>query len=261
LPLDVKALLKDREETLAEFRDARKSPLAAVSRHLFNGEQPMRIGSDRTGQVVLEELAPQALEIRARDGHFEVTRDARTDRAEPGAMLELGRYGLWLVNRLHPTMLVFDSKAPRLRTGPWPVWFAPDPAARVEARLVRELSRKEETILTTRGDPRRALRLGRLEFYLYGQKHSLVALRSLESGADESTVSIYFRDATSGKESYALGRYMSAEPLGEDRYALDFNGAYNPTCAFSPFYSCPIPPRENVLSVPVRAGERDPGGH
>ena len=121
-------------------------------------------------------------------------------------------------------------------------------------------SPREQTVLTTRGAKRQMLRLGKLEFSLYGRKHSLVAVRSLEP-AGNSTISIFFRDATTGKESYAVGRYIDAEALGEDRYALDFNRAYNPTCAFSPFYDCPIPPKENVLSVPVRAGERDPGGH
>jgi uncharacterized protein (DUF1684 family) len=260
LPLDVKALLKEREEALAEFHDARTSPLAVISRHVFDGEQPLRIGSDRTNQVMLEGLAPQALEIRARGGSFEVTRDGRTDRAETKAMIEMGRYGLWLVGRLQPTLLVFDSEAPGLRKGPWPVWFAPDPAARVEARLVPASSPREQTVLTTRGAKRQMLRLGKLEFSLHGRKHSLVAVRSLEP-AGNSTTSIFFRDATTGKESYAVGRYIDAEALGEDRYALDFNRAYNPTCAFSPFYDCPIPPKENVLSVPVRAGERDPGGH
>jgi len=260
LPLDVKALLKEREEALAEFHDARTSPLAVISRHVFDGEQPLRIGSDRTNQVMLEGLAPQALEIRARGGSFEVTRDGHTDRAETKAMIEMGRYGLWLVGRLQATLLVFDSEAPGLRKGPWPVWFAPDPATRVEARLVPASSPREQTVLTTRGAKRQMLRLGKLEFSLYGRKHSLVAVRSLEP-AGNSTISIFFRDATTGKESYAVGRYIDAEALGEDRYALDFNRAYNPTCAFSPFYDCPIPPKENVLSVPVRAGERDPGGH
>jgi len=86
-------------------------------------------------------------------------------------------------------------------------------------------------------------------------------LRLLEPGTGESAVSVFFRDATTGHESYALGRYVDAEPLGGDRYGLDFNRAYNPTCAFSPLYNCPIPPRENVLTVAIRAGERDPGGH
>jgi len=89
----------------------------------------------------------------------------------------------------------------------------------------------------------------------------LTALHLLEPGTGESAVSVYFRDATTGHESYAVGRYVDAESLGGDRYVVDFNRAYNPTCAFSSLYNCPIPPRENVLPVAIPAGERDPGGH
>jgi len=79
----------------------------------------------------------------------------------------------------------------------------------------------------------------------------------------ESAYGLYFRDRTTGRETYPVGRYLEPEPLqgDPDRWVLDFNRAYNPTCAFSPHYNCPIPPRENLLPVPVRAGEMDPGGH
>jgi uncharacterized protein (DUF1684 family) len=158
-------------------------------------------------------------------------------------------------------VVVLDPQSPRLKSGPYPVWFDPDPAARVEARLVRDAAPREEVVLSTRGNKRRALRLGKLEFVLAGKPQQLTAMRLLEPGVGESEVSVFFRDATTGQESYAVGRYVDAESLGGDRYALDFNRAYNPTCAFSSLYNCPIPPRENVLTVPVRAGERDPGGH
>ena len=116
-------------------------------------------------------------------------------------------------------------------------------------------------VLSTRGNKRRALRLGQLHFTLQGKPLALTALRLLEPGQDEAAISVFFRDATTGHESYAVGRYVDSEPLGGDRYLLDFNRAYNPSCVFSSLYNCPIPPRENVLPVPVRAGERDPGGH
>src|SRR5205807_8903428 len=91
-----------------------------------------------------------------------------------------------------------------------------------------------------------------------GEQMFLSALRLLEPGVDEHEVSIFFRDATTGRESYPVGRYVDAVSLGGDRYALDFNRAYNPTCAFSPLYNCPIPPREHVLPVAVRAGPPHP---
>ena len=150
---------------------------------------------------------------------------------------------------------MLDPQSPRLKTGPFPVWFDPVPAFRVEARLVRDSPPREEIVLSTRGNKRRALRLGKLEFTVSERVLHLTALRLLEPGAGESAVSLFFRDATTGHDTYAVGRYVDADSLGGDRYVLDFNRAYNPTCAFSPLYNCPIPPRENVLPVAIRAGE------
>jgi uncharacterized protein (DUF1684 family) len=259
--LDVDALLKERQRTLASFRDPHSSPLAAVARHDFAGDRPLTFGSGPDADVQLEGVAGPALVVRPlRDG-FELERDGTKEHLAPGAKVPLGRYTLRLSHQNFPAAVVLDPKSPRLQTGPYPVWFDPDPAARVEARLVREESPREEIVLSTRGNKRRALRLGKLEFSLQGRPLRLTALRLLEPGTDESAVSVFFRDATTGHESYEVGRYVEVESLGDDRYALDFNRAYNPACAFSPLYNCPIPPRENVLPVAIRAGERDPGGH
>jgi uncharacterized protein len=261
LPLDVDALLKERQGTLSSFRDPRTSPLAAVARHDFAGERPLTFGSGADADVQLEGVPGRAAVIRPlRDG-FEVQREGTTERLPAGANVEIGRYTLRLSHQNFPAVVVLDSRNPRLATGPFPVWFDPDPAARVEARLLPDENPREQIVLSTRGNKRRALRLGKLEFSLRGRVLKLTALRLLEPGTGESAVSVFFRDATTGHESYALGRYVDAEPVADDRYALDFNRAYNPTCAFSPLYNCPIPPRENVLPIPIRAGERDPGGH
>jgi hypothetical protein len=73
-----------------------------------------------------------------------------------------------------------------------------------------------------------------------------------------------FRDATSGAETYAAGRYLldtaKSADLGGDpergSLILDFNFAYQPSCAFDPQWACPLAPPENRLDVPIRAGER-----
>jgi uncharacterized protein len=260
-PVDVEALLKEREQTLASFRDPRQSPLGAVARHDFSADRPMTFGSDADSDVQLEGVPAHAAAVRALPDGFELQREGKTERLGPGAKVQLGRYTLRLSHQNFPGVVVLDSQNPRLKTGPFPVWFAPDPGFRVEARLVADVPQREEVVLSTRGNKRRALRLGKLQFTAQGKTLQLTALRLLEPGAGESAVSLFFRDATTGHESYAVGRYVDAQPLGEDRYALDFNRAYNPVCAFSPLYNCPIPPRENVLPIAVRAGERDPGGH
>ena len=83
------------------------------------------------------------------------------------------------------------------------------------------------------------------------------ATRLLEPGVGEKDFSLFFTDATTGKESYGLGRYLEAEPRPDGRYVLDFNRCYDPACAYSEHYNCPIPPRTNHLKVAVRAGEKD----
>jgi hypothetical protein len=259
--VNLEAIVQERERTLQSFHDGHVSPLAAVARHDFAGDRPLSFGSAASSDVVLEGVAPTAAAIRALPDGFELRRDGNVEKLPPGAKVQLGRYTLRLSHQNFPGVVVLDPRSARLKTGPFPAWFDPDPAFRVEARLLRDAAPREEVVLSTRGNRRRALRLGTLEFVIEGRKLGLTALRLLEPGAGEADVSVFFRDATTGRESYPVGRYVDAEALGGDRYVLDFNRAYNPTCAFSELYNCPIPPRENVLPVAIRAGERDPGGH
>jgi uncharacterized protein (DUF1684 family) len=68
-----------------------------------------------------------------------------------------------------------------------------------------------------------------------------------------------FKDATTGTETYAGGRYLEMEEQPEaEEYWLDFNRAYNPYCAYNDDYACPVVPLENVLPIPIRAGEKAP---
>ena len=75
-----------------------------------------------------------------------------------------------------------------------------------------------------------------------------------------------FADATSGRGSYGGGRYLLDTVKGADlgerdgRLLLDFNFAYNPSCAYDPRWTCPLPPPQSRLDVPVTAGERAPAG-
>ena len=256
VPLDVKALLKDREAESVRYRNPRASPLSAVARHDLAVGQTVRIGSLPNCDVRLEGIQPPAVVLKALEDGFEMD----GQRVPPSTTFTLGRYTLRLSHQNFPAVLVLDPKSPAAAKGPFPIWFDPDPEASVEATLEKEPPHEEE-ILSTRGNKRKALRLGKLHFTLHGQELTLTALRLLEPGTDEKAVSIFFRDRTSGHESYPVGRYIDAELLPSGNYALDFNRAYNPSCAFSPLYNCPIPPKENQLAVAVRAGERDPGGH
>lgn len=103
-------------------------------------------------------------------------------------------------------------------------------------------------ISTSDGSSRRYRRAGRVRFTVDGGQAELVLL----SSDDEEG---FFRDATSGTEAYGAGRYLDLEPGEDGSVHVDFNLAYNPYCAYDDAFSCPLPPPENWLRVPVRAGE------
>jgi hypothetical protein len=122
-------------------------------------------------------------------------------------------------------------------------------------------------IQTTTGESRFYLRWGTVKFPVQGETVSLTLF--LTPGSDEFFV--LFTDATSGTESYGAGRYIEAERLPNGNIVLDFNDAYSPYCAYNEpehlaqgreprVWSCPIPPAENRLTVPIRAGEMKPVG-
>jgi uncharacterized protein (DUF1684 family) len=95
---------------------------------------------------------------------------------------------------------------------------------------------------------------GRLVFEHEGREH---ALEAVWEGHDETRLMVLFRDGTSGKESYPLGRFVYANPPdGNGVVVLDFNVAMLPGCAFSVYATCPIASKENKLAIDVRAGER-----
>jgi hypothetical protein len=129
-------------------------------------------------------------------------------------------------------------------------YFDPDPSLHFEVTLDRAAPGPSEEIQTSTGDVQQLFRAGTLRFDVGGTEASLVAY---EQGHE---LFIPFRDVTSGGETYGAGRYVEAHPLGHDRFDLDFNGAYNPYCAYNENWSCPLPPRENWLAVPIRAGEK-----
>jgi uncharacterized protein (DUF1684 family) len=73
---------------------------------------------------------------------------------------------------------------------------------------------------------------------------------------------VVFGDATSGEETYPAGRFIIVDKPGPDgKTVIDFNKAYNPPCAFSPYATCPLPPKQNILPIPVTAGEKTWEGH
>jgi uncharacterized protein (DUF1684 family) len=228
------------QETVEKARDSFRSWLRGPSSYLAAVE--------RHELPVGETLRLHGHEIDALPDGFRVDGVLSGPRT-----IEAGRYLLRLSHQNMPAVVVLDPSAPR--DAVTPDWFPYDPAYRFVVPLLPDEASIE--LGSTRERERSATRAGWLEFTVAAVTSRVMALRLNEPGADRGSFDVYFTDATSGRESYRM-RYLEVAGDVEGRIVLDFNRAYNPACAYSPHYNCPIPPRENHLRVAIRAGERLP---
>ncbi|WP_310590798.1 DUF1684 domain-containing protein [Arsenicibacter rosenii] len=132
-------------------------------------------------------------------------------------------------------------------------YFPADLAYRVDARLEPFADKTQKMVVQlSDGSEEVYEKYAHAVFSLGGDIHRLLIVKQKEN------FSILFKDATSGHETYGGGRYIDLEPanMTGNQVIIDFNAAYNPYCAYNPNYACPLPPAENTLSIPVKAGER-----
>lgn len=122
---------------------------------------------------------------------------------------------------------------------------------RVEARLESGIFPKKIAITNVLGQTTQEKSPGALVFTVDGKEHRLDAL------GEGDSYFVIFADKTNGTETYGAGRYLYADKPGADgKIILDFNKATNPPCAFVPYATCPLPPKQNFLTIPVPAGEK-----
>jgi uncharacterized protein (DUF1684 family) len=250
------------------------SYLAAVDRVDFNEKVTLTVGSAADNDVRLEgdDIEPHHLRITV-DGdrfriesvdanaRFKIKDEAMREAAVGPSYIQAGRFMLRLYHQRFPAIIVFDPGSPRFKEYKGVAYFPVDLSYRYELPLKRDPKPEGIVIMSTRGNSRSAERVGWVDFLVGDIPCRLEVTRLLEPGAEENEMEIFFRDATSGKESYPLGRYVDLKKLDNGKYLLDFNLAYNPACAFSEFYNCPIPPKSNTLQVAIRAGEMDSHYH
>ncbi|MEN9997376.1 MAG: hypothetical protein RI922_366 [Bacteroidota bacterium] len=142
-------------------------------------------------------------------------------------------------------------------------FFKVDSSFRVTAKFTKEVGKKFEMPTSTERKPIYR-QFGFIEFSLEGKASKLyvyqnMALRHKKEYKDY--LFIPFRDATNGNETYGGGRYLDFKKTTNTEVVVDFNTVYNPYCVYSHRYSCPIPPAENTLTVPIHAGEKVPVGY
>lgn len=136
-------------------------------------------------------------------------------------------------------------------------YYPVDPAFAFQGRLVKYQKQDSVSTTGTKGDKRTVLRYGYIPFR-YKDKDYRVNVYTGRNRSGINYAVIWFTDRTSGKETYAVGRYLDFTLLPDTNalYTVDFNKAYNPYCAYSPQYSCSIPLKEDHLDLEVQAGEK-----
>lgn len=130
-------------------------------------------------------------------------------------------------------------------------WFGPDAAWVAEAEFVPFGELRAVPYQNALGEEKEVKVTGEWQFALEGERFAFIAL-----SAEGDEPFFVFRDGTAGRETYGASRFLQGRLLGEGRALLDFNRAYNPPCAFTPHATCPLAPRQNVMGLPVRAGEK-----
>lgn len=136
-------------------------------------------------------------------------------------------------------------------------WFPVKPDYRVTARFVAYNPPKMITVPNVLGETSEMPSPGYVEFKLGGQE-----LR-LDPVVEDNDLFFIFHDETSGHGTYPPGRFLHADFAKDGVVTLDFNKAYNPPCSFTPYATCPLPPKQNRLPVKIEAGEQFAGhaGH
>jgi len=270
----INEIKKERSETENWLLSSPTSYLAAIDRVDFNDRKTLTVGkaADNNLQLSGAGIEPHHLRVTVDGDNFKIEcvdanarfkiKDETKREATVGpSYIQVDRFVVRLSHQRFPALIVFDPQSPRFKEYKGLVYYPIDLSYRYELPL--KLFRKPEKtiIMSTRGNRRNAELVGWVEFLAGNTTCRLEATRLLEPGAGQNDLSIFFRDATSGNETYPLGRYVDLKRLENGNYLLDFNLAYNPACAFSDYYNCPVPPKSNTLQIPVRAGEKDSHYH
>ncbi|ATB31591.1 DUF1684 domain-containing protein [Melittangium boletus] len=229
---------------------------AADNDFIFPAGTPAHIGTlTRKGSQVTFTLQPGVTVTR---GGQPFSGGTVGTREGPEDILGLGPLRFYLIPRGDKLGLrVKNPEAPARKQfhgiPTWPV----SAAWRIEGRFEPAASPRKLAVPTVLGTVEDMNSPGTLVFQVNGQEYRLDPVLESESGP----FFVIFGDQTNRTESYGAGRFLYVDPPKDGRVVLDFNRAYNPPCAFSPYATCPLPPAQNRLKLSVEAGEKRYGDH
>ena len=236
----------------------------------------LKPGANAFGTAPSNPIVLPAGTAPAKAGVFELTGDEVTLKMEPGTaaiidnqpvmsaklqpdtegkptVVALGRLRMHVIKRGDRVGIrLKDLQNPALRNFTSLQFFPIDTAYRVTATWVPSDGKRTVDVPTVLGDISRETVPGEVRFTVRGQQLTLTAL----GGDAAKGLFFVFSDATSKTETYPAGRFLEADAVQDGKVVLDFNKAYNPPCAVTPYATCPIAPKENRLAIAIPAGEK-----
>jgi uncharacterized protein len=233
-------------------------------------------GSDPANEIVLPKGAPKVAgvfelhngktEVRVEQGAT-VTSSGREvtvmqmipDSAPDPTLLALGDLTLFVIERGGKFAIRMRDKNSKMRREFTELkWYPIKPEYRITAAFTEYDPPRQVEIPNILGQIEKHASPGYVTFKMGGHK---IRLDPILEEPDAKELFFIFRDQTSGQTTYPSGRFFYAAMPVEGKVVLDFNKAYNPPCAFTPFATCPLPPPQNRLTIPIEAGELSYGHH
>jgi uncharacterized protein (DUF1684 family) len=272
----IAGIVGERKTRDEQYRSKEWSPLAVVAIARLDRERTS-IGSSTDADLHLDdpgvagihaEIIRQSVEgggwryqLRALSGTVRsIAGDDETAPVElkKGTSVRIGRFVVYFdyLGTFGAVVRAMDFTTPAYTGFQGLPYFPVDVHYRVKAQIEPYPSMVEIQVLDTNGWTRPAWKYGEAHFSLDGKSFSLVVWLFTRTPKPADQFFIAFSDSTAGRQTYHGGRYVDVHFVPSGEALLDFNRAYNPSCAYNAGFACPLPPSSNRLTVPIRAGEK-----
>lgn len=187
------------------------------------------------------------------DGKAPTNAVLQPDVAGKANVVELGKLRMTVIVRGERIGIrVKDLDSPAVKQFKGSQFYSLNPNYRVTASWVPSDGKKTVDVPNVLGDITPTPVAGEAVFRINGQELRLQAL----GGDPKEGLFFVFKDQTSKTETYPPGRFLQTDPVQDGKLVIDFNEAYNPPCAVTPYATCPLPPKENQLAIAIPAGEK-----
>ena len=207
----------------------------------------------RSGQVTVKASAGAGL----KSGDKPVTKLVMTpDTPGPATEIRLNDLTMFVIKRGDRYAIrVRDKNSPMRREFTGLKWYPPKESWKITAKFVAHPKPRILSVPNIVGISEEMTSPGVAVFRVNGKEYRLEPVNS------DNRLFFIFKDRTSGHGTYPAGRFLYSEMPKNGEVVLDFNKAYNPPCAFTPYATCPLPPKQNQLPIAIEAGELHYGTH